>query len=159
MENDSVLSPESEELSDENSDDDYLFEDSSDTDFSNVEELEKNDARSETNFAESLNSVVYGNETAIRSNFGVGVSRNDMLGAWGLRELKIGGLDQKFCNASHMVDETQMCTTECTVDILENWTSSGGIDRQKGQRIRRQMIEVISHSWKGVGGMGAIANE
>ena len=27
-------------------------------------------------------------------------------------------------------DETQMCTTECTVDTLENWTSSLGIDRQ-----------------------------
>ena len=29
-----------------------------------------------------------------------------------------------------MADETQVCTTMCTVDNLENWTSSGGIDRQ-----------------------------
>ena len=39
MENDCVLSPESEEISDEQSDDDYLFEDASDTDFSDVEEF------------------------------------------------------------------------------------------------------------------------
>ena len=45
-------------------------------------------------------------------------------------ELKTGGLDQKFCNARHLADKTQMCTTECTVDTFENWTSSGGIDRQ-----------------------------
>ena len=84
MEKDYVLSPESEELSDEQSDDDYLFEDISDTDFSDVEDLDINDARSETNFAASLNSVACGNVTAIASNFGVGVkaSRNDMLKAW-----------------------------------------------------------------------------
>ena len=132
MENGYVLSPESEDLSDEQSDDDYLFEDISDTDFSNVEQFDDNDARSETSFAGSLDSVAYDKVTAIASNFGVGVkaSRNDMLGAWSLMELKTGGSDQKFCNARHVADERQMCTTECTVDTLENCTSSGGIDRQ-----------------------------
>ena len=109
-----------------------MFEDISDTDFSDVEELVVNDARSETSFAASLNSVACDNVTAIANNFGVGIKpkRNDILGAWDLMELKTGGLDQKFCNARHMADETQMCTTECTVDTFENWTSSGGNDRQ-----------------------------
>ena len=31
-----------------------------------------------------------------------------------------------------------MCTTECTVDNLEIWTSSGGSDRQ-----------LVSETWKG----------
>ena len=53
-----------------------------------------------------------------------------MLGALALMELETRGFDQKFCNATHVADETQMCTTECTVDTLENWTSSGGIDGQ-----------------------------
>ena len=42
-----VLSPKSGELSDEQSDDDNLFEDNLDTDFSVVEEFDVNDARSE----------------------------------------------------------------------------------------------------------------
>ena len=137
---DYVLSPESEELSDEQSDDEYLFEDISDTDFSDVEEFDVNDARSETGFAASLNSVACDNVTAIASNFGGGVkaSRDDMFGAWAL-ELKTGGADQKFFKAAHMADETQMCTTENTMDTLENWTSPGRIDQllisetQKGQ--------------------------
>ena len=45
-------------------------------------------------------------------------------------QLKTGGLDQKFCNSRNVADETQVCTTECTVDTLENWTSSGGTDGQ-----------------------------
>ena len=45
-------------------------------------------------------------------------------------ELKTRGLDQKFCNATHVADETQMCTMECTVDTLENWRNSGGTDGQ-----------------------------
>ena len=53
-----------------------------------------------------------------------------MLGAWALMELKTGGVDQTFCNAAHVADETQMWTTECTVDNLENLTSSGRIDRK-----------------------------
>ena len=129
------------ELGDEQSDDENLFEDISDTDFSDVEELDVNDARSETGFAASLNSVACDNVTAIASNFGVGVkaSRNDMLGAWALMELEAGGLDQKFCNTTHGANETEMCTTDCTVDTLGNWTSSGGTDcqlvseAQKGQ--------------------------
>ena len=136
-----VQSPESDELSDEQSDDDNLFEDVSDTDFSDVVELDVDDSRSETGFAASLNSVACDNVTAIVSDFGgcVKASRNDMLGAWGLLELKKGGNDLKFCNATNEADETQMCTTECTVDTFENWTSSGGTDRllisetQKGQ--------------------------
>ena len=129
---DYVLSPESEELSGEQSDDDYLFEDASDTNFSDVEEFDDNDSRSETSIAASLNSVACENVTAIASNFGGGVkaSRNDMLGAWSLMELKTGGSYQKFCNSRNVADETQICTIECTADILENWTSSGGIDRQ-----------------------------
>ena len=132
MENDCVLSPESGELSDEQSDSDYLFEDISDTDFLDVEELDADDARNETSFASSLNSVACGNVTAIASDFGGGVkaNRNDMLGAWSLMELKTGGSCQKFCNSRNVADETQICTIECTADILENWTSSGGIDRQ-----------------------------
>ena len=96
-----------------------------------VEELDVNDARSETSFAASLNSRACDNVTAIAANFEgvVKASRNDMLGACGLMELKTGGSDQKFCNAKH-VAETKMCTTECTVDTLENWTSSRGIARQ-----------------------------
>ena len=87
-----VQSPESEELSDEQSVDVYLFEDVSDTD---VEVFDVNDARSETGFAASLNSVACDNVTAIASDFGGGVkaSRNDMLGAWALMQLKTGGLD------------------------------------------------------------------
>ena len=132
MENDCVLSPETGELSDEQSDDDYLFEDASDTNFSDVEEFNDNDSRSETSIAASLNSVACENVTAIASDFGGGVkaSRNDMLGAWSLIELKTGGSYQKFCNSRNVADETQMCTTECTVDNLEKRTSSGGIDQQ-----------------------------
>ena len=132
MEKDYVQSPESDELSDEQSDDDNLFENVSDTDFSDAEEREVNDARSETSFATSLNSVACDNVSAIASSFGSGVkaSRSDMLGAWALMELKTGGVDHKFCNATKVADETQMCTTESTSDILENWKSSGDIDRQ-----------------------------
>ena len=139
MENDYVLSPESEELSDELSDDDYLFEVASDTDFSDVEEFDDNDARSETSFAGSLESVACSNVTAIASSFGGGVktSRSELLGAWALMKLKTGGVDQKFCNAPHVADETQVCTTECTVDTLENWISSGGIDRQLVSEIQK----------------------
>ena len=141
MDKDYVHSPESDELSNEQSDDDNLFEDISDTAFSDVEEFDIDDARSETSLAASLNSVACDNVTAIASSFGDGVkaNRNDMLGAWALMKLKTGGVDHKFCNAAHVADETQMCTTECTVDTLENWTSSGGNDRplvsetQKGQ--------------------------
>ena len=117
MEKDYILSPDSEELSDEQSDDDYLFEDISDTDFSDVEELDDNDASSETNFAASLNSVACDNVTAIAKNFGGGVkaSRNGRLGAWSLMELCL------------MVDETQICTTE-GIATLDNRTSSGGIE-------------------------------
>ena len=106
MEKDYVLSPESDELSDEQSDNDYLFEDVSDTDFSDVEKFDDNDARSETSFAGRLNSVACDNVSAIASNFGGGVktSRNDMLGARALVEV----LDQKFCNATNVADETQM---------------------------------------------------
>ena len=127
MKTDCVLSPESEEMSDEQSDDDNLFEDASD-----VVELDIDDARSETGFAASLNSIACDNVTALAISFGGGVkaSRNDMLGAWALMELKTGGSHQKFCNVTKGADETQMCTTECTVDTLENWTSSGGIDGQ-----------------------------
>ena len=53
-----------------------------------------------------------------------------MLGAWSLMELKTGGLDQKFCNATHGAGEIQMCTTEYTLDTLESRTTSRGIDRQ-----------------------------
>ena len=142
MKKDCVLSPESGELSDEQSDDDYLFENVSDTDFSDVEEFDVNDARSGTHFAGSLNPVPCENVTAIASNFGCGVkaSRNEMLGAWCLMELKTGVVDQRFCNATNVADETQMRTTECTLDTLENCTNSGGTDQllvcetQKGQK-------------------------
>ena len=109
-----------------------MFEDISDTDFSVVVEFDVDDSRSETNFAASLNSVACDNVTTIASDFGVGVkaSRKDMLGAWALIELKTGGSYQKFCNATHGAEETQMCTTECTTDTLENRSNSGGIDRQ-----------------------------
>ena len=127
-----VLSPQSEEICDEQSDDDYLFEDASDTDFSDVEDFHDNDSRSETSFAGSLDSVACDNVNAIASNFsgGVKASRNDMLGAWALMKLKTGGSHQKFCNVTNGADETQMCTTECTVDTLESRTSSGGTDGQ-----------------------------
>ena len=109
-----------------------MFEDVLDTDFLDVEELDNNGARSETSFASSLNSVACDNVTAIAINIGGGVkaSRNDMLEAWGLMEFKTGCSDQKFCNATHGADETQKRTTECTVENLESWTTSGGIDRQ-----------------------------
>ena len=73
MEKDYVQSPESDELSDKQSDDDNLFEDISDTDFSDVEEFDVNNARSETGSAASLNSVARDNVTALASNFGGGV--------------------------------------------------------------------------------------
>ena len=53
-----------------------------------------------------------------------------MLGVWALTEIKTGSVDKKFCNAAHMADETQIRTTENTMDTLENWTSPGGIDGQ-----------------------------
>ena len=129
MEKNYLLSQESEELSDEQRDDEYLFKDILGRHFWDVEELDVNDARSETSFAANSTSVACDNVTEIASNFGGGVkaSRNDMLGAWALMELKTGGMDQKFCNTKHVADETQMYTTECT---LENSTSSGGIDWQ-----------------------------
>ena len=146
MEKDYVQSPESEVLSDEQSDDDNLFEDVSDTDFSDVEEFNVDDARSETSLAASLNSVACDNVTAIASNFGGGVkaSRDDMLGAWVLMELKTRAVDQKFCNATHVAAETQMRTSECTANTLENLTNSGGIDRplvsetQKGKNYKAE---------------------
>ena len=142
-ENDCVLSPETGELSDEQSDDDYLFEDVSDTDSSDVEEFDENDLRSETSFAGSLNSVACENVTAIASSFGGGVkaNRNDMLGAWALTELKTGGSYQKFCNSRNVADETQVCTIECTVDTLESWISSGEIDRQLVSETQKGQIE------------------
>ena len=66
MEEDYILSPDSEEPSEEKSDDDYLSEDISDTDFSNVG-VDVNEARSETSFAGSLDSVACGNVTQIAS--------------------------------------------------------------------------------------------
>ena len=92
-----------------------------------VQEFDVNDTRSETGFAASNCNI-----TAIASNFGGGVkaSRDDMLGAWALMQLKTEGVDQKFCSSTKVADETQMRTTECTADTWENWTSSGGIDRQ-----------------------------
>ena len=74
MEKNYVLSPESEELSDEHSDNDYLSEDIPDTDFLDIEELDVNDARSEKNLAASLNSVACDNITTIASSFGGGQS-------------------------------------------------------------------------------------
>ena len=133
LEKDYVLLAESEELSDEESDDDSWFEDISDTDFSDTEERDVNEARSETSFAGSLNSVACDNVTPLAINFGGGVkaSRDDMLGAWALMKLKARSVDQKFCNAPHVADETtEMCTTEGTVDTLENWTSSERTDGQ-----------------------------
>ena len=61
MEKGCVLSPVSGELSDEQSGGDYCFADISDTDFLDVEELDNNDARSETCFALSLSSVACDN--------------------------------------------------------------------------------------------------
>ena len=132
VEKDYVQSQESDELSDELSDDDNLFEEISDTDFSDEEEFDVNDARRETSFASSLKSVACDNVNAIASDFGGGVkaNRNYMLGAWALMELKTGSVNQKFCKSTKVTDETQMCTSECTVDTLENWTSPGGTDRQ-----------------------------
>ena len=132
VEKDYVQSPESDELSDEQLYDDNLFEYISDTNFSDVEEFDVNVARSETGFAASLNSVACDNLTAIASDFGGGVkaNRNDMLGAWALMELKPGGVDQKFFNSTKVADETQTCTTECTVDTWKSWTSSVQVDRQ-----------------------------
>ena len=143
MEKSYVLSPESEELSYEQSDDDYLSEDASDTDFSDVEEFDDNEARSETSFAASLDLVACDNVNTIESCFGGGVkaSGNDMLGAWALMELKTGGSHQKFCNVTNGENETQMCTTECTVDTLENWTSSGGTDGQLVYETVRQKVQ------------------
>ena len=167
MEKDFVLSPESEEISDEQSDDDYWFEDASDTDFSDVEEFDDNNSRSETSFAGSLNSVACGNVAAFSINFGSGVkaSRRDMLGAWALMELKTGGMDQKFCNATNVAAETQMCTTECTVDTLENRSNSGGTDgqlvceTQRGQNDEAAGDRSYFAVGKRAGGMGAKAIE
>ena len=111
---DFVLSPESDDLSDERSDDEYLFEYISDTDFSDVEELAVDDARSETSFAASLNSVACDSVTAIASSFGSGVkaSRNDMLRAWGLMKLKTG---------SSAMQHTWLMRHEC-VQLSALWT-------------------------------------
>ena len=108
------------------------MEDVSDTVFLDIEEIDVDDARSEKCVGSRLNSVACDNVTAIASNFGGGVkaSRNDMFGACDLMELKTRGMEQNFCSATHVAEETQMRTTECTVDSLENWISSGGIDRQ-----------------------------
>ena len=149
MKKDCVLSPESEEISDEQSDDEYWFQDVSDTVYSDVEELDVDDSRSETGFAASLNSVACDNVNAIASNFGGGVkaNRNDMLGACALMKLKTRGLDQKFCKATHIADETQMGTTEFTVDTLENWTSSGGIDWQLVSETPRGQNDKAASDW------------
>ena len=53
-----------------------------------------------------------------------------MLGACVLMELKTRVLDQKFCNVTHVADDTRICTTEFTVDTLQNGKSSGGIARK-----------------------------
>ena len=87
IEKDFVLSPESEELSDEESDDDYLFENISDTDFLEVEETDVIHARSETSFDASLNSVACAFVTALASNFGGCFSLETIrwvLGAYGV---------------------------------------------------------------------------
>ena len=95
VEKDLVQSPESDELSDERSDDENLFEDVSCPDFLDVEDFDVNDARSETCCATSLNSVACDNVTAIARDFvgGVKASRDDLLGAWALIALKTGGVD------------------------------------------------------------------
>ena len=154
MEKAYVLSPESEELSNELSNDGYWFEHVLDTDFLDVEELDVNYAGSERGFAAILNSVACNNVTAKSSNFdgGAKISRNDMLGAWGLMEIKPGGLDQKFCNATHVVDETQMSTTECAVDKrigqLQEELVGSYVRHRRVKTIRPQVTEKVLRSWE-----------
>ena len=85
--------------------------------FLDVEDIDINDARSEASF----NSVACVYVLLIASSFGGGVKagRNDVLGAWGLLELKTEGLNQKLGNAANVVDETQLCKNECTKGTLE----------------------------------------
>ena len=123
------MSAESKELSDEQSDDDYLFESNSDKYFLHLDELDANDASSKTSFAASLNSVVCDKVTAKASNFG-SLSKLAETICWEPGTLTTGRLDQKFCNATHVADEIHICTTECPVYTLVNWTSSGRIDWQ-----------------------------
>ena len=126
-----LLSPEFHEISNEQSDDGFLKIFWIQI-FKNIEKLDVDNAGSKTSFAASLNSVACDNVTVIASNFGgsVKASRTDILGAWALMELQTRGLHQKFRNATHVTDETQMCTTECSVDTLETWTIPSENDRQ-----------------------------
>ena len=154
MEKAYVLSPESEELSNEQSNDDCWIEHVLDTDFSDVEELVVNNAGSERGFSAILNSVACNNLTAKSSNLdgGAKISRNDMLGAWGLMEIKSGGLDQKFCNATHVVDETQMCTTECAVDRrigqLQEELIGSYLRHRRVKTIRPQVTDIVLRIWE-----------
>ena len=157
MENDCVLSPESEEISDEQSDDDYLFEDISDTDFSDAEEFDDNDSRSETSVAASLNSVACENVTALAINFGGGIkaNRNDMFGAWALMDLRTGGLDQKFCNATNVADEKKRCVQLSALrtiwrigKVQEILIGSWYVKHRRFKTIRQQVTAVILHSWE-----------
>ena len=89
------LSSESEALSDEETAYDYFFEGFSDIDFLYVEEPDVNDARIETYFAVSFNSVACNVVTSKASKIGVNIkaSKNDMSGAWSLTEFKTEDLD------------------------------------------------------------------
>ena len=96
-----------------------------------MEALDLNDAISETSFGTNLEEVACDSVTEIDSKNvnRVKALRKDMLlGAWGLMKLETGGLDHTFCNATNLADETQLCTTEFTMDTLENGSVSGETD-------------------------------
>ena len=117
-----------------------MVEDNSDTDISDVKELDLNDARSEANFARGFKVEEVKWDTKKENK--IKALRNDVYGAWSSMALKTRILNQKFDNATNVADWTQLCTTGCTIDTLKEWSPSGGTDwqlvseTQKGQNVK-----------------------
>ena len=67
-------------------------------------------ATSGDNFAAKLEEEACDNVTAIdrKHHHEVKALRNDIMGAWGLMELRTRSLDRKLYSATYVVDETQL---------------------------------------------------
>ena len=120
-----LQSPESGEISDEQSDDDYLFKDISDTDFSDVKEFGDNDSRSETSIAGSLDS----------EGKGAGGAGSDFaqLG----KELEVW--------VQSPLRESQLISSVSVEPTDEHQGDSAGVDRT-GKSDQKSMAKVF-HSW------------
>ena len=84
-----------------------MVENTSDTFFLDVEELDIYQARNETIFAARFYSEASDHITSIVSTLGGGgrVCSNKLLGPWSLMELNTGRSGEKFVNATNVPDD------------------------------------------------------